>query len=251
MSETYQIAVFEGDGIGPEVTAPCLKVLDAAMARIGGIDAVYTHLPAGAKAYLDQGVALPESSVAQAHRADAILLSAMGDPTIRYPDGTELVPQIDLRFRLGLYAGVRPVRSIPGVRLPLGDERAKDIDFVLVRESTEGLFAFDGAVGVSSKNEARETLVITRKGTEDVVRFSLALAELRQKTGQGPGVLTCVDKANVFFRLWRSFGKFLTRRHLGSLMSAPAMHMSTPWRWSWCAVLGSLSRRSGHGEYVR
>lgn len=197
MTETYQIAVFDGDGIGPEITAPCLEVLDAAMARVGGIDARYTHLPAGARAYLDQGVALPDRSVSEAHKADAILLSAMGDPNIRYPDGTELVPQIELRIRLGLYAGVRPVRSIPGVRLPLGDARAKDMDFVLVRESTEGLFASIGK-GVVEQNEARETLVITRKGTEDVVRFSLALADQRRRDGQGPGILTCVDKANVF-----------------------------------------------------
>ena len=197
MTQQFQIAVFEGDGIGPEITAPCLTVLDSAMARVGGLGATYKTLPAGARAYLDEGVALPDKSVEEAHKADAILLSAMGDPEIRYPDGTELIPQIELRIRLGLYAGVRPVRSIPGVRLPIGDARARDMDFVLVRESTEGLFASIGK-GVVEENEARETMVITRKGTENVVRFSLALTELRKKEGQGPGILTCVDKANVF-----------------------------------------------------
>lgn len=235
MSETYQVAVFEGDGIGPEITAPCLKVLDAAMARVGGIDANYTHLAAGAKAYLDQGVALPDSSVSEARKADAILLSAMGDPDIRYPDGTELVPQIELRIQLGLYAGVRPVRAIPGVRLPLSDERAKGMDFVLVRESTEGLFASIGK-GVVEENEARETMVITRKGTEDVVRFSLGLADQRKKSGEGPGILTCVDKANVFsaFAFFREifdaeakhFPDVETRH---AYVDAMAIEMLKPW----------------------
>jgi len=197
MTEQFKIAVFEGDGIGPEIMRPCLDVLDSAMARVGGLTAAYEFLPAGAKAYLDQGVALPDASVEAAHRADAILLSAMGDPDIRYPDGTELIPQIELRLRLGLYAGVRPVRAIPGVRIPLADARARSMDFVLIRESVEGLFASIGK-GVVEENEARETLVITRRGTENVVRFTLGLAEQRRKAGQGPGIATCIDKANVF-----------------------------------------------------
>ena len=197
MTGQFQIAVFEGDGIGPEVTGPCLEVLDSAVARAGGAGLSYRHLAAGAKAYLDQGAALPEASLRQARAADAILLAAMGDPRVRYPDGTELIPQVELRIKLGLYAGVRPVRSIPGVRTPLADERARAIDFVLVRESTEGLFASIGK-GIVEENEARETLVITRKGTEDVVRFTLGLADRRRKAGRGPGIVTCVDKANVF-----------------------------------------------------
>ncbi len=205
MSHHFSIAVFEGDGIGPEITGPCQEVLEAAMNRVGGVSASFAPLAAGAKTYLTEGVALPDASVEAAAASDAILLSAMGDPTIRYPDGTELIPQIELRIRLGLYAGIRPVRTIPGVRIPLGDPRAKSIDFVLVRESTEGLFASIGK-GEVSEDEARETLVITKKGTEDVVRYTLALAERRRAAGEGPGRATCVDKANVFsaFAFFRS-----------------------------------------------
>ena len=204
MSAPFKIAVFEGDGIGPEVMKPCLQLLDAALTRCG-LEADYETLPAGAGAYKAEGSALPAQSVTRARAADAILLSAMGDPDVRYPDGTELIPQVDLRIELGLYAGIRPVRTIPGVTIPLADPRARDIDFILVRESVEGLFASIGK-GVVEENEARETLVITRKGSQDVIRHSLALARHRKQTGGYPGVLTCVDKANVFsaFAFFRS-----------------------------------------------
>ena len=82
---------------------------------------------------------------AVAARADAILLCAMGLPEVRYPDGREIAPQLELRFEYGLYAGVRPVRPIPGVRPILADPRAHEIDYVIVRESTEGLFRAPGA----------------------------------------------------------------------------------------------------------
>jgi 3-isopropylmalate dehydrogenase len=122
-----------------------------------------------------------------------MLFGAMGWPSIRYPDGTEIAPQLDLRFRLELYAGVRPVRAIPGIPLPLADPRAKDIDLVVVRESTEGLFASRGKGVVEDDREARDTMVITRKGSERVHEFSFRLAAKRRKK-----MVTCVDKANVF-----------------------------------------------------
>jgi 3-isopropylmalate dehydrogenase len=121
----------------------------------------------------------------------------MGDPAIRYPDGTEIAPQLQLRFDLGLYAGVRPVRALPNVPSPLGDPRAAKLDFVLVRESTEGLFASHGKGTVENDAVARETLVITRKVSERLFDFAFQLARRRKQQGK-PGIVTCVDKANVF-----------------------------------------------------
>jgi len=121
----------------------------------------------------------------------------MGWPKIRYPDGTEIAPQLDLREKLGLYAGVRPVRSIPGVPSPLADPRSREIDLVVVRESTEGLFASRGTGTVEGDQVARDTMVITRAGSERVHEFAFRLAERRRERGR-PGTVTCVDKANVF-----------------------------------------------------
>ena len=193
----FKIAVFEGDGIGPEVAAPCLELLSAAVESVGGFSLACTSLPAGAGTYVQHGIALPDSSMDAAADADAILLAAIGDPEVRYPDGTEVTPQIELRFRFGLFAGVRPVRSIPGVPRVLIDPRAEALDFVLVRESTEGLFAAMGNGSVEADREARDTMVITRETSERLFDFSFDLARRRKAEGK-PGTLTCVDKSNVF-----------------------------------------------------
>jgi 3-isopropylmalate dehydrogenase len=129
--------------------------------------------------------------------ADAILLSAMGLPDVRYDDGTEISPQIDLRKTLTLFAGVRPVTVRAGQTSPLKIPTSREIDFVLIRESTEGLFHTQGR-GKVTKDEARETLLITRDISEKLFRFAFDLAATRKAAGRGPGQVTCVDKANVF-----------------------------------------------------
>jgi isocitrate dehydrogenase len=106
------------------------------------------------------------------------------------------MPQVELRFIFDLYAGVRPARLIPGVPSPIVGAQVHGIDFVLIRESTEGLFSSMGK-GVTTHEDARETLVVTRKTTERLFDFSLHLAERRKKRGR-PGRLTFVEKANVF-----------------------------------------------------
>ena len=112
-------------------------------------------------------------------------------------DGTEIAPQLDLRFAYGLFAGVRPIRAIPGVPGALADPRAAGIDLVILRESTEGMFASRGK-GVVSHEQASDTLVITRDVTARLARFACELA-LRRKESRGtPGRVTLVDKANVF-----------------------------------------------------
>lgn len=197
MNSSVHIAVLPGDGIGIEVMEPCLEVLKAVAAKLGTISLQFDTHQAGAIHYRDHGVALPAPALAAARKADAILLGAMGWPEIRYPDGTEIAPQIDLRMELDLYAGVRPVRTLPNVPGVLADPRARDLDFVIIRESTEGLFASRKIKQTNTDDEARDTLVITRKVSEKLFDFSFALARQRKKT-TGRGTVTCVDKANVF-----------------------------------------------------
>lgn len=216
-NKAYQIAVMPGDGIGPEVMNTALAVLDAVEKRHG----LLFHrniIPGGARHYREEGVALPESGFAAAQEADAILFGAMGWPDIRYPDGTEIAPQLDLRFRLKLYAGVRPIRSIPGGPTVLTDPRAANIDLVIVRESTEGLFASRGRGEIEEDRIARDTMVITREGTELLSRFSFRLAERRGAKRGRRGSVTLVDKSNVF----RSFA-FMRKVHEEVAKEFPAV----------------------------
>lgn len=234
----FNIAVFAGDGIGHEITEPCLRLLDHCTKKTGGLELHFEHLAAGAAAYQETGEALPGASVQRARKADAILLAAMGDPTVRYPDGTELIPQVDLRMELALYAGLRPIRSIPGVYTPLRDKRVDNIDFVLVRESIEGLFA-PSTPGTKSANEATETLLITRDVSTRLFKRTFALAQRRKQQGK-PGRVTCVDKANVFgaFALFREIFYEVAKSEAESLttdhayVDAMAMWMiSRPWEY--------------------
>jgi 3-isopropylmalate dehydrogenase len=164
----------------------------------------YEHLEAGAALHARTGESLTDTVFSRAAAADAILLGAMGLPDIRYEDGCEIAPQLDLRERLQLFAGVRPIKPLGGLPLPLADPRARGIDAVIVRESTEGLFAARGKTVVDGLDAAHDTMTITRAGCERLFRFSFALARRRKAAGR-PGLVTCVDKANVlgafaFFR---------------------------------------------------
>jgi 3-isopropylmalate dehydrogenase len=204
MTQTFEIAVFAGDGIGPEITTPTVQILGSLAKASGEYALSFIDAPAGAAHYAKTGDALPERSMQIARDADAIMLSAMGLPNVRYEDGTEISPQIDLRKALTLFAGVRPVTVRGGQNSPLKIPQGREIDFVLIRESTEGLFHTQGR-GEVTKNEARETLLITRDISEKLFRFAFDLAATRKAAGRGPGRVTCVDKANVlrafaFFR---------------------------------------------------
>ena len=192
----FHIAVLPGDGIGPEVMAPTLEILRQIEATTPSLKFRFSEAAAGANHYKETGKSMPEMTIKLCEEADAILLGACGLPSVRYPDNTEIMPQVELRFIFDLYAGVRPARLIPGVPSPIVGAAEHGIDFVLIRESTEGLFASMGK-GVVTDDEARETLVVTRKTTERLFDFSLKLAERRKRRGR-PGRLTLVDKANVF-----------------------------------------------------
>jgi 3-isopropylmalate dehydrogenase len=195
-NDAFHIAVLAGDGIGPEVMAPALDILKQIEATTPNLSLRFSEAPAGANEYLATGTALPDATAKLCEGADAILLGACGLPSVRYPDGTEIMPQVDLRFIFDLYAGVRPARLVPGVPSPIVGAAEHGIDFVVIRESTEGLFASMGK-GIVTEDEARETMVITRRTSQRLFDFSLRLTERRKGRGR-PGRLTCVDKANVF-----------------------------------------------------
>jgi len=204
--------VLAGDGIGPEVMAPALEVLRKVETK-SDLKFHFTEAPAGANHYRETGKSMPDSTVRLCDEADAILLGACGLPSVRYPDNTEIMPQVELRFLFDLYAGVRPARLIPGVPSPIVGADQRGIDLVVIRESTEGLFASMGK-GVITHEDARETLVITRKTSERLFEFSFKLAERRKARGR-PGALTCVDKANVFkaFAFFREMFDEAAQRH--------------------------------------
>ncbi len=213
---SMQIAVLPGDGIGPEVMSPCIELLTTATRLTGAPNLEFDTLPCGAALYAETGNALPDETLARAEAAEAILLGAMGLPDIRYPDGREIVPQIELREILQLYAGVRPVRTFPGLPVPLSDPRAFKIDFILIRESTEGLFTERSKPQDGTTDAARDLMQVTRQGCDRLFDFAFSLAARRKANG-APGHLTCVDKANVLgsMAFFRDIFDEHARRHPG------------------------------------
>jgi 3-isopropylmalate dehydrogenase len=194
----YRIAQIGGDGIGPDVIAEAVRVLEAA--QTDGLCFSFECAEVGAALYRRTGEDLPHEAVDLCRAVDAILFGAAGLPDIRQPDGTELTPQITLRMVLDLYAGMRPVKLYPGVPSPLRLPPEGRIDYVILRENTEGLFASLGGGSKVGEELAVDTLVITRKGTERVVRRAFETARARGRGAPVDGVkrVTCVDKANVF-----------------------------------------------------
>ncbi len=193
----FSIAVIPGDGMGQEGVPSAIRVAEAARAKAGGFELAYETLAAGAGHYRDTGIDMSEETLEKARAADAILLGAIGLPDIRNEHGTEIAPHLRIREELGLYAGVRPVKAYPNTPARLADPRARAIDLVIIRESTEGLFYTQGRGEVIGDSEARETLRLTRNTCEKLFDFSFRLAQKRKARGK-QGKVTCVDKANVF-----------------------------------------------------
>jgi 3-isopropylmalate dehydrogenase len=196
LGSDLRIAVLPGDGIGIEVMEACLEVLETLTKKVGNARFVWYKLQGGAIAYRDTGTALSDDAMKQIGGADAILFGAMGMPDIRYPDGTEIAPQLDIRIEYELYAGVRPIRTLPGMAGPLRDPRSAQIDFVILREQTEGLYYSRGRGVMQDADTALDTMRITRSGSERVFDYAFRLAAQRRKRGR-PGNVTCVDKAGV------------------------------------------------------
>jgi len=194
MKADYQIAVLPGDGIGVDVTAEAVKVLKA---LAGDFRLDFAEYECGAECYRRRGTDLPDETLTACRDADAVLLGAMGHPDIRKPDGTELVPQVVLREVFDLYAGVRPCRLYAGVKSPLANLQPGDIDLVILREQSEGLFASRQGGILLGDQVAADTLVMTRRGIERICRYAFGLAGRRRRPDRAARV-TCVDKANIF-----------------------------------------------------
>ncbi|MCI0381105.1 MAG: isocitrate/isopropylmalate dehydrogenase family protein [Gemmataceae bacterium] len=194
---SFTIAVLPGDGIGVDVTAEALKALRAVEKQIGTFQLDCKPYDCGAVCYQRAETDLPAATLDACRNADAVLLGAMGHPDIRKPDGTELTPQVTLRVELDLYAGVRPCRLYPGARSPL--KNPADIDFVILREQTEGLFASQQGGIVLHDDVATDTLVMTRPGIRRICEFAFRLAQDRtRKDPTRVRKVTAVDKANIF-----------------------------------------------------
>ena len=196
LGSDLRIAVLPGDGIGIEVMEVCIEVLESLARKTGIGRFAWNTLQGGALAYRDTGTALSEEAMKEIGNADAILFGAMGMPDIRYPDGTEIAPQLDIRIAYELYAGVRPIRALPGIAGPLRDPRSAQIDFVILREQTEGLYFSRGRGVMEDADTALDTMRITRSGCERVFDYAFGLAA-RRRARSRPGHVTCVDKAGV------------------------------------------------------
>ena len=190
-----RIAVFRGDGIGPEVTDQALRVLDAL-----DLDIETVPITLGAEAYLRSGAVLTEDAIETMASCDAILFGALGDP--RVPPGIlERGVIVALRTRFRQSVNLRPCKLRPGIPSPLRNLTSDRCDFVIVRENTEGLYAGGGATvhAGTATAAAVHTSVTTTAATEAVVRYSFQLAARRR------GRLTMCHKTNILVdagRLW-------------------------------------------------
>ena len=188
---SYDLAIIGGDGVGPEVTAQALKVLDAAQDRFGFTTTRTSH-DLGGERYLSTGEVLPEEVMAELDTADAILLGAVGTPDVP-PGVLERGLLLKLRFAFDQYVNLRPVKLLPGVPTPVADLTPDRCDMVIVRENTEGLYAGAGGslyAGTASEVATQESLN-TRRGVERVIRDAFKRAQGRR------GHLTLVHKTNV------------------------------------------------------
>lgn len=204
MSKNFNLAVIAGDGIGPEVVAEGLRVLDAVGAKYGAAFA-RTEYDLGASYWHRTGETLPDAVLAELAKSDVILLGAVGDPSV--PSGVlERGLLLKLRFAFDHYINLRPARLFPGVKSPLAG--VETIDFVVVREGTEGPYVGAGGVlAEGTENEiATEESLNTRRGAERVIRNAFERAELRDRKK-----VTLVHKNNVLTRagsLWtRTFNE--------------------------------------------
>ena len=195
----HSIALLPGDGIGPEVVSAAVDVLRAVESRTHSFRLEYEELSVGAGEYLKSGDPLPEPTYQRLEQFDAILLGAMGLPDVRWPNGTEMAPQLDLRERMELYAGLRPIKLYHADLTPLKGYEAGGIDFMILRENTEGLFhSRKGSISASNE-EMIDGFRISRRGSERLFRAAFEQARKRR------GKVTLVDKSNVlpslaFFR---------------------------------------------------
>lgn len=194
----YKIAIMPGDGTGPEVVAEAIKVLEAAAQKAGFKYETNTY-DLGGDRYLATGELVPDSVLEELKAHDTILLGAIGHPDVK-PGILEKGILLYTRFALDQYINLRPVKLYPGVWTPVKDKTPEDIDFVVVRENTEGLYS--GGGGFLKKGTADEVAIQesinTRKGAERCCRFAFNYARKRNKDNK----LTLVGKTNVLTYAW-------------------------------------------------
>lgn len=194
-ARSHRVVVIKGDGIGPELVDAALAVLAAAEQALGFRLEIDLR-EGGAELYRTSGASLAPETFDAIRNADAAMKGPVGLPGVRLADGTEagLLGGV-LRIGLDAYANVRPVRLLPGVDAPL-KAKPGEIDYVIVRENTEGLYLSRGK-GIGTSEAMADTLLVTRKGCERIARYAFELARRRNGAKQ----VTCVDKANVLASL--------------------------------------------------
>ena len=210
MSSTLNIALIPGDGIGTEVVAEAMKVLNA-VAPAAGIDVTTGDYDLGARRYNATGELLPDSVVEELRSYDAILLGAIGDPSVA-PGILERGVLLPLRFVMDHHVNLRPVKLYPGVTGPLAGKGPEDIDFVVCREGTEGPYV--GAGGVLRKGTphevATEVSLNTEFGAERIIRDAFERATRRRNK------VTLVHKTNVLVHagsLWQRTFDMVAREY--------------------------------------
>lgn len=194
----YKIGVIPGDGIGPEVVREGLKVLRAVGEKTG-FECEFVHYDFGGERYLRTGEVLPDSALDELRKLDALYLGAIGHPDVK-PGILERGILLKIRFALDQYVNLRPVKLYPGVETPIKDKGPEDIDFVVVRENTEGLYS---GVGRFLKEDTPDEVAVqesinTWRGVERCVRFAFDYCRRRNKEKK----LTLCGKTNVLTYAW-------------------------------------------------
>ncbi len=190
--KNYKIAVIAGDGIGPEVIAEGVKVLNSVAKLDGGFNFEFTHFPWGCSYYLQNSKMMPDDAIDTLKEFDAIYLGAVGYPGV--PDHISLWDLLlKIRHEFDQYVNVRPVKLLHGAPCPLKDVTFEDIDMVVIRENSEGEYAGAGDwLFKGQENEVvLQTGVFSRKGTERIIRYAFELARKEKKT------LTSISKGNA------------------------------------------------------
>ncbi|MCD6460402.1 3-isopropylmalate dehydrogenase [bacterium] len=193
MGKTYKIAVIAGDGTGPEVMAEGIKVLKA-VSDIIGFNVETIDYDFSGERYLKTGELIPDSAIEELKQVDSIYLGAVGHPDVK-PGILEHGVLLKLRFALDQYINLRPIKLYPNVYTPVRDKGPEEIDFVVVRENTEGLYIGSGGfLKKGTKDEvASQLMVNTRKGVERCIRYAF---EYTRKRNQGKRLTLCA-KTNV------------------------------------------------------
>jgi len=225
--KTYDIAIIPGDGTGPEVVAEGIKILNTSSEKFG-FKLNYTQFDFGGERYLKTGKILEESEINELRKFKAIFLGAIGHPEVQ-PGILEKGILLKLRFALDQYINLRPVKLYEGVETPIKNKGPKDIDFVVVRENTEGLYV--GAGGFLKKGTPDEVAIQesinTRKGVERCIRYAFEYAKAK-----GRKKVTMVGKTNVLtfaFDLWKRTFDEVAKEYPG--ITADYAHVDATTMW--------------------